>query len=148
MELLILDPKLKDNKNSTLIQASQGAAAYDLCASISQEIEIKPGSAEMIPTGIAIHIEDPTVCGILAPRSGLGTKHGIILGNSIGVIDSDYMGEIKVSLWNRSDKLFILKPYERICQLLFVNLTLPKFKVVDSFSKTTKRGKEGFGSTG
>lgn len=130
--------------------ATPGSAAMDLIACIDEPIYIHPGAWGLIETGIAIHIEDPTVCAIILPRSGLGHKQGIILGNGTGLIDSDYQGELMVSLWNRKTlgtDMFKLNPGDRIAQLMFIPIVRPSFTIVQEFD-ATERGKSGFGSTG
>lgn len=127
---------------------SNSAAGIDLYACVEQETLLKPKQCLLIPSGIALHIKDPNTCGILAPRSGLGHKLGIILGNSIGVIDADYQGEIKLSIWNRSEKDYIITPLERISQLMIVPILRPTFTIVDHFNNQEERGEGGFGSSG
>lgn len=124
-----------------------GSAGMDLRAAIRNDLIIQPHQAELIGTGIAIHIADPTICGVIIPRSGIGHRHGIVLGNGVGLIDSDYQGELKVSLLNRSDQHYIILPGSRIAQIVFLPIVRPIFQVVDSFD-TSERGIGGFGSTG
>src|SRR5450759_3468338 len=144
LDVKILDPRLKD----TLPQyATAGAAGLDLRACIDRPIELKPGATELIPSGIAIHLTDPGLAAMVLPRSGLGHKHGIVLGNLVGLIDSDYQGQIFVSLWNRSQIPFTLMPMERMAQLVIVPVMQAKFNVVDDFAESS-RGAGGFGSTG
>ena len=144
LEVKILDPRLKDNLPQ---YATAGAAGLDLRACIDQPIELKPGTTELIPSGIAIHLTDPGLAAMVLPRSGLGHKHGIVLGNLVGLIDSDYQGQIFVSLWNRGGSAFTLNPMERIAQLVVVPVLQVKLNVVDDFS-ASERGAGGFGSTG
>ena len=127
--------------------ATSGSAGIDLSACIDSALEIEPGQTVMVGTGIAIHIADPAYTAIILPRSGLGHKHGIILGNSIGLIDSDYQGELKVSCWNRSDKAFTLNPGDRFAQLMFTRVFTPQLEVVTEFAHSD-RADGGFGSTG
>lgn len=128
--------------------ATDGSAAMDLRACIEREITIAPGESTMIPSGIAISIHDPQLVAILAPRSGLGIKHGIVLSNTIGIIDSDYQGEIQIGVYNRGVKPYTIEPGERICQLLFMPVVQANLVVVDDFSQNTLRGSGGFGHTG
>ena len=144
IDVKILDPRLKENLPQ---YATAGAAGLDLRACIDQPVELKPGATELIPTGIAIHLTDPGLAAMVLPRSGLGHKHGIVLGNLVGLIDSDYQGQIFVSLWNRAGSAFTLNPMERIAQLVVVPVLQVKLRVVDDFS-VSERGAGGFGSTG
>lgn len=141
--------RLLDTRMQAYLPAygTQGAAGLDLRACLEEPLAILPDECVLIPTGIALHIQDPSLCGLIFPRSGLGHKHGIILGNGVGVIDSDYQGEIKVSLWNRSKNPFRLEPFDRIAQLLLMPIEKITFSIVESFSPT-ERGSAGFGSTG
>lgn len=125
-----------------------GAAAIDLVACIDEPLEIKPGEVHLIGSGIAIHINDVGLMSVLNPRSGLGHKHGLILGNTQGWIDSDYTGELKISVWNRSDKSYVVDPGERICQMAFVPVVQVELDIVDEFSVDSARGDGGFGHTG
>ncbi|MDG2253141.1 MAG: dUTP diphosphatase [Methylophilaceae bacterium] len=127
--------------------ASLGSAGLDLRACIEHVYTLDPGETFLIPTGISIYIKDPGYAGIILPRSGLGHKHGIVLGNLVGLIDSDYQGELLVSCWNRSDKAFLINPLERIAQLVIVPVNQANFNLVDNFSES-ERGEGGFGSTG
>ncbi len=140
----ILDPRLNDQLPT---YATSGAAGLDLRACLDDVLSITPGQTELVPSGIAIHLADPGLAAIVLPRSGLGHKHGIVLGNLVGLIDSDYQGQIFVSVWNRGDQLFELKPFERIAQLIVVPVVQVSFNVVDAFTESS-RGAEGFGSTG
>jgi len=144
LDVRILDPRLKDNLPH---YATAGAAGLDLRACIDQPIELKPGATELIPSGIAIHLTEPGLAAMVLPRSGLGHKHGIVLGNLVGLIDSDYQGQIFVSLWNRGGSAFTLNPLERIAQLVVVPVVQVKLNVVDDFA-ASERGAGGFGSTG
>ena len=127
--------------------ATEGSAGMDLRACLDQALTLEPGSSELIPTGIAIYIEDPGLAAIILPRSGLGHKHGIVLGNLVGLIDSDYQGQLMVSCWNRSDKAFTIEPGERIAQLVLTPVVRAQFEIVDEFTATA-RGAGGFGSSG
>ena len=127
--------------------ATDGSAGLDLRACIDDEISIAPGQTELIATGIAIHIADPSLAAVILPRSGLGHKHGIVLGNLVGLIDSDYQGQLYVSTWNRGAEAFSLKPGERLAQLVFVPVVKAGFEIVDEFDETD-RGEGGFGHSG
>ena len=127
--------------------ATEGSAGLDLCACLDTAIEIKPGETVLIPAGFAIHIEDKNLAAMILPRSGLGHKHGIVLGNLTGLIDSDYQGEIFVSCWNRGTTSFEIKPGDRIAQMIIVPVVQAEFEFVDSFVET-QRGVGGFGHTG
>ena len=144
LDVKILDPRLKDNLPH---YASAGAAGLDLRACVDAPIELKPGATELVPSGIAIHLTDPGLAALVLPRSGLGHKHGIVLGNLVGLIDSDYQGQIFVSLWNRGGSVFTLNPLERIAQLVVVPVLQVELNVVDEFT-ASERGAGGFGSTG
>ena len=140
----ILNPLIKDHIPG---YASEGSAGLDLRACISEPIDLLPGKTELIPTGISIFIKDPGYAALILPRSGLGHKHGIVLGNLVGLIDSDYQGELLVSCWNRSDKEFLINPLERIAQLVIVPINQANFNLVKDFPGS-ERGEGGFGSTG
>ncbi|HTT41229.1 MAG TPA: dUTP diphosphatase [Burkholderiales bacterium] len=127
--------------------ATPGAAGLDLRACIDGAIELRPGQTELVPTGLAIHLADPSLAAIVLPRSGLGHKHGIVLGNLVGLIDSDYQGQIFVSVWNRSDETFTVEPMQRIAQLVFVPVLQVRLNPVEAFAES-ERGPGGFGSTG
>lgn len=144
IDVRILDPRLNDQLPG---YATTGSAGLDLRACIDDTLSVSPGQTELIPSGIAIHLADPGLAAIVLPRSGLGHKHGIVLGNLVGLIDSDYQGQIFVSIWNRGDKLFELKPLERIAQLVIVPVIQASFNIVDTFTES-ERGSGGFGSTG
>ena len=144
LDVKILDPRLNDNLPQ---YATAGAAGLDLRACIDRPIELKPGATELVPSGIAIHLTDPGLAAMVLPRSGLGHKHGIVLGNLVGLIDSDYQGQVFVSLWNRGGSAFTLKPMERIAQLVVVPVLQVKLNVVEDFAES-ERGAGGFGSTG
>ena len=144
IDIKILDPRLK---NQLPAYATSGSAGLDLRACIDHVMTIEPGEANLIPTGIAVHLADPGLTAMVLPRSGLGHKHGIVLGNLVGLIDSDYQGQIFVSCWNRGHSPFPLNPLERIAQLIVVPVVQVDFNVVDDFEES-HRGANGFGSTG
>lgn len=148
MQLKILDPRIGREKPLPAYQ-SAAAAGIDLYACVKEPTILEPNSCILIPSGIALYMKNPQICGIIAPRSGLGHKHGIILGNNIGIIDADYQGEIRISCWNRSTEAYTITPLERIAQLLFVPIArVPQFTVVDEFSEAEERDTTGFGSSG
>jgi len=127
--------------------ATEGSAGLDLRACLDQALTLEPGQTELIPTGLAIHIADPGLCAMILPRSGLGHKHGIVLGNLVGLIDSDYQGQLFVSCWNRGQTTFTIEPGERIAQMVLVPVVQAEFEIVDEFSDS-ERGAGGFGSSG
>lgn len=127
--------------------ATDGSAGMDLRACVESETLIRPGETLLIPTGFAMHISDPAMAAVILPRSGLGHKHGLVLGNLVGLIDSDYQGQVYVSCWNRSEKEFLIEPGMRIAQLVFVPVIMADFEVVESF-EASERGAGGFGHTG
>jgi len=127
--------------------ATEGSAGLDLRACLDEALTLAPGQTELIPTGLAIHIEDPSLCAMILPRSGLGHKHGIVLGNLVGLIDSDYQGQLFVSCWNRGQTTFTIEPGERIAQMVLVPVIQAEFEIVDEFSDSD-RGAGGFGSSG
>lgn len=144
VELKILDDRIKESMPS---YATSGSAGLDLRACLDEAITIQPGETTLIPTGMAIHLADPGYAAMILPRSGLGHKHGIVLGNLVGLIDSDYQGQLFVSCWNRSQNAFVMNPMERMAQLIIVPVVQANFKVVDEFD-ASERGEGGFGSTG
>jgi len=144
IDIKILDHRLREQLPS---YATQGSAGLDLRACTDQAQIIESGQTLLIPTGIAIHIADPKLAALILPRSGLGHKHGIVLGNLVGLIDSDYQGQIFVSCWNRGDTSFELRPLERIAQLVVVPVVQIDFNIVEDFD-VSQRGENGFGSTG
>jgi dUTP pyrophosphatase len=144
IDVKILDARLREQMPA---YATAGAAGLDLRACIDKPIELKPGATELVPSGIAIHLGDPGLAAVVLPRSGMGHKHGIVLGNLVGLIDSDYQGQIFVSIWNRGGATFVLNPMERIAQLVVVPVVQVGFNVVDDFAASA-RGAGGFGSTG
>lgn len=146
VQLKILNPKI--GKEIPLPSyATKGSAGLDLRACLDEPLVINPNETHLIPTGIAIYLEDPSFAAVILPRSGLGHKHGIVLGNLVGLIDSDYQGELFVSCWNRGTKPFTLEVGERLAQLMIVPVIQANFKMVDSF-EATERSEGGFGSTG
>ncbi len=140
----ILNPLIKEHLPS---YSSVGSAGLDLRACIEKELVINPGETKLIPSGISIYIKNPGYAALILPRSGLGHKHGIVLGNLVGLIDSDYQGELLISCWNRGDKEFIINPLERIAQLVLVPVYQASFNLVNDF-ESSERGEGGFGSTG
>lgn len=146
IELKILDERV-GNEFPLPDYATDGSAGLDLRACIDDEITLEPGQTELIPTGMAIHIADPGLAAVILPRSGLGHKHGIVLGNLVGLIDSDYQGELFVSTWNRGKQAFALKPGERLAQLVFVPVVQAGFEIVEEFDQS-HRGEGGFGHSG
>ena len=144
MDVKILDTRMRDQLPH---YATTGSAGLDLRACIDSPIVLAPGETQLIPTGLAIHLADPGYAAMILPRSGLGHKHGIVLGNLVGLIDSDYQGQLMVSAWNRSQQPFELSPMERLAQLVIVPVVQAEFNVVDDFA-TSQRGEGGFGSTG
>ena len=144
IDLMILDPRIQDQLPA---YATPGSAGMDLRACIDVPITLQAGQTELIPTGIAIHIADPGYAAIILPRSGLGHKHGIVLGNLVGLIDSDYQGQLFVSCWNRAQASFTINPMERIAQLVIIPVARVDFNIVAAFGASA-RGDGGFGSTG
>ena len=144
IDLKILDERVRDNLPKT---ATAGSAGVDLRALVDETVVINPGDTSLVKTGLAIHIGDPGYAALILPRSGLGHKKGIVLGNLVGLIDSDYQGELMVSVWNRGKESFELKPMERIAQLMVVPVVQPEFNIVESF-EASERASGGFGSTG
>ncbi|MDR2195519.1 MAG: dUTP diphosphatase [Gallionellaceae bacterium] len=144
VEVKLLDSRLHEQSPA---YATPGSAGIDLRACIADSMTIQPGQCELIPSGIAIHLSDPGMAAMILPRSGLGHKHGIVLGNLVGLIDSDYQGQIFVSLWNRGHHPFVLMPLERMAQLVIVPVIQAEFNVVEEFPMS-QRGSGGFGSTG
>jgi dUTP pyrophosphatase len=144
-----IDVKILDERLRVQLPqyATPGSAGLDLRACVDAPITLAPGQTELIPTGIAIHLADPGLAAVVLPRSGLGHKHGIVLGNLVGLIDSDYQGQIFVSTWNRGNAPFVVNPMERLAQLVVVPVVQVGFNVVEEFG-TSRRGAGGFGSTG
>lgn len=146
VQLKIVNPKI-GNEIPLPHYATNGSAGLDLRACLAEPLQILPGSTHLIPTGLAIYIENKAFAGVILPRSGLGHKHGIVLGNLVGLIDSDYQGELMVSCWNRGDKSFTMEVGERIAQLMIVPVIQAKFEVVEAFQQSS-RAEGGFGHTG
>jgi dUTP pyrophosphatase len=144
LDVRILDSRLRDALPE---YATHGAAGLDLRACLDAPLTLNPGEAQLVPTGIAIHLANPGFAALVLPRSGLGHKHGIVLGNLVGLIDSDYQGQIMVSCWNRGREAFVVQPLERIAQLVIVPVVQARWNVVESFA-ASGRGAAGFGSTG
>lgn len=144
VEMKVLDERMADFVPT---YATAGSAGLDLRACLDEEVVLQPGETFLVPTGLAIYLADPAYAAVLLPRSGLGHKHGIVLGNLVGLIDSDYQGELKVSLWNRGSEPFAVKPFERIAQMVVVPIVQAHFKRVEEFVGSS-RGEGGFGSTG
>lgn len=144
LEVRILDPRIRGMLPG---YATAGAAGLDLRACLDAPLTLQPGDSQLVRSGIAIHLGDPGVAAVVLPRSGLGSKHGIVLGNLVGLIDSDYQGEVLVSVWNRGKRAFTVQPLDRIAQLVVVPVVQVKFDVVEEFAAST-RGGGGFGSTG
>jgi dUTP pyrophosphatase len=144
LDLKILDARMRDQLPA---YATTGSAGLDLRACLDEPLTLKPGDTALVPTGLAIHVGDPGYAAVILPRSGLGHKHGIVLGNLVGLIDSDYQGQLMISTWNRGQTEFILNPMERLAQLVIVPVVQAEFNIVDDFAES-KRGAGGFGSTG
>ncbi|WP_025601253.1 dUTP diphosphatase [Burkholderia sp. WSM2230] len=144
LDLKILDARMRDQLPA---YATSGSAGLDLRACLNEPLTLKPGDTALVPTGLAIHVGDPGYAALILPRSGLGHKHGIVLGNLVGLIDSDYQGELMISTWNRGETTFALNPMERLAQLVIVPVVQAKFNIVDEFAQS-ERGAGGFGSTG
>lgn len=144
LEVRVFDPRIRDNIPR---YATPGAAGLDLRACLDAPLDLQPGDSQLVPSGIAIHLGDPGLAAVLLPRSGLGARHGIVLGNLVGLIDSDYQGQIYVSVWNRGKAAFTIQPLERIAQLVVVPVVQVEFEVVEQFAASA-RGAGGFGSTG
>ncbi len=144
IDLKILDERMREQLPT---YATPGSAGLDLRACLEAPLTLAPGQSALLPTGLSMHIADPGLAAVILPRSGLGHKHGIVLGNLVGLIDSDYQGPLMVSCWNRSDRAFVVQPMERIAQLVIVPVVQADFRVVASFD-ASERGEGGFGSTG
>ncbi len=144
IDLQVLDPRVAAYLPS---YATAGSAGLDLRACLDEPLVLAPGSTHFIPTGLAVHIADPGLAGLVLPRSGLGHKHGIVLGNLVGLIDSDYQGPLMVSCWNRSSVAYTVQPLDRVAQMVIVPVVQAQFRVVTAFGSST-RGAGGFGSTG
>lgn len=144
LEVKLLDERLRDYMPQ---YATLGSAGMDLRALLDEPLTIEPGQCELVRTGLAIHIGDPGLAGLILPRSGLGHKHGIVLGNLVGLIDSDYQGELMISTWNRGSTPFVLEPFERLAQYVLVPVVQAELEIVDDF-EASLRGAGGFGSSG
>ena len=144
LEVRILDPRIREHLPH---YATAGAAGLDLRACVDAPLELRPGDSKLVRSGLAIHLGDPGLAAVVLPRSGLGAKHGIVLGNLVGLIDSDYQGEVVVSVWNRGAQAFTIQPLERIAQLVVVPVVQVELAVVEEFAASA-RGAGGFGSTG
>ena len=144
LDLKILDARMRDQLPA---YATTGSAGLDLRACLDEPLTLKPGETALVPTGLAIHVGDSGYAALILPRSGLGHKHGIVLGNLVGLIDSDYQGQLMISTWNRGETTFVLNPMERLAQLVTVPVVQAEFNIVDDF-ETSDRGAGGFGSTG
>ena len=144
IDVKILDPRMAEQLPA---YATPGSAGLDLRACLDAPLTLQPNAWQLVPTGIAVYLKDPGYAALILPRSGLGHKHGIVLGNLVGLIDSDYQGQLMVSAWNRSDTAFTLQPMERLAQLVIVPVVQASFRLVDGFS-ASERGASGYGSTG
>ncbi len=144
INLKILDARIREQLPA---YATNGSAGLDLRACLDAPMTLNPGETTLVPTGIAIHLDDPAYAALILPRSGLGHKHGIVLGNLVGLIDSDYQGQLMISTWNRGSQAFTLEPFERLAQLVVVPVVQAEFNLVDDFNESV-RGVGGFGSTG
>lgn len=145
IDLKIFDSRLQGNLPA---YATPGSAGLDLRACLHEPLTLGANAWQLVPTGIAIYLQNPAYAALIVPRSGLGHKHGIVLGNLVGLIDSDYQGQLMVSAWNRSDQPFTIEPMERIAQLVIVPVVQAEFNVVSDFQATSERGEGGYGSTG
>ena len=145
IDVKIIDSRLAEQFPT---YATPGSAGLDLRACLEAPLTLAPNAWQLVPTGMAIHLQDPAYAALILPRSGLGHKHGIVLGNLVGLIDSDYQGQLMVSAWNRSEVPFTIEPMERIAQLVIVPVLQAKFNIVDDFAAATERGAGGYGSTG
>jgi dUTP pyrophosphatase len=144
LDLKILDARMRDQLPA---YATTGSAGLDLRACLTEPLTLQPGETALVPTGLAIHVGDPGYAALILPRSGMGHKHGIVLGNLVGLIDSDYQGQLMISTWNRGQSAFTLNPMERLAQLVIVPVVQAEFNIVDDFEQS-ERGAGGFGSTG
>ncbi|MDZ4102426.1 MAG: dUTP diphosphatase [Hydrogenophaga sp.] len=145
IDVKVLDPRMADQLPA---YATGGSAGLDLRACLDASLTLAPNAWQLVPTGLAIHLADPGFAAMILPRSGLGHKHGIVLGNLVGLIDSDYQGQLMVSAWNRSGVPFTIEPMERIAQMVIVPVVQAQFNVVDDFEAASERGTGGYGSTG
>ena len=145
VDIRVLDPRMAE---ALPAYATPGSAGLDLRACIDAPVTLEPGQWQLIPTGMAMYLKDPGYAAMILPRSGMGHKHGIVLGNLVGLIDSDYQGQLMVSAWNRSPTAFTLQPMDRLAQLIIVPVVQPTFNVVQEFEAVSERGEGGYGSTG
>jgi len=145
LDVKILDARLREAMPA---YATSGSAGLDLRACLDAPLTLQANAWQLVPTGMAIHLNDPAYSALILPRSGLGHKHGIVLGNLVGLIDSDYQGQLMVSAWNRSDVAFTIEPMERIAQLVIVPVLQAQFNLVNEFAQASERGEGGYGSTG
>jgi dUTP pyrophosphatase len=145
IDVKVLDPRMAEQLPA---YATSGSAGLDLRACLDAPLTLAPNAWQLVPTGLAIHLADPGFAAVILPRSGLGHKHGIVLGNLVGLIDSDYQGQLMVSAWNRSDVAFTIEPMERIAQMVIVPVVQAQFNVVSEFTAASERGVGGYGSTG
>jgi dUTP pyrophosphatase len=145
IDLKVLDPRMAEHLPA---YATSGSAGLDLRACLGEPLTLSSNAWQLVPTGLAVHLADPAYAAMLLPRSGLGHKHGIVLGNLVGLIDSDYQGQLMVSCWNRSPTAFTIEPMERIAQMVIVPVVQAQFRVVDDFAAVSERGAGGYGSTG
>jgi dUTP pyrophosphatase len=145
IDLKIMDPRMAEHLPA---YATPGSAGLDLRACLDEPLTLAPNAWQLVPTGLAVHLADPAYAAMLLPRSGLGHKHGIVLGNLVGLIDSDYQGQLMVSCWNRSPTAFTIEPMERIAQMVIVPVVQAQFRVVEDFALASERGAGGYGSTG
>ena len=145
IDVKVLDPRMADQLPT---YATAGSAGLDLRACLDAPLTLAPNAWQLVPTGLAIHLSDPGYAAVILPRSGLGHKHGIVLGNLVGLIDSDYQGQLMVSAWNRSQTAFTLQPMDRLAQLMIVPVVQAQFNLVDDFADASERGEGGYGSTG
>jgi dUTP pyrophosphatase len=145
IDVKVLDPRLQSQLPT---YATPGSAGLDLRACLDAPLTLQPNAWQLVPTGMAIHLADPRYAALILPRSGLGHKHGIVLGNLVGLIDSDYQGQLMVSAWNRSSTAFTIEPMERIAQLMIVPVVQAQFNLVNEFTQASERGEGGYGSTG
>ena len=145
IDLKVLDPRMAEHLPA---YATSGSAGLDLRACLDEPLTLSPNAWQLVPTGLAVHLANPAYAAMLLPRSGLGHKHGIVLGNLVGLIDSDYQGQLMVSCWNRSPTAFTIEPMERIAQMVIVPVVQAQFRVVDDFAAASERGAGGYGSTG
>ncbi|MEY2656685.1 MAG: dUTP diphosphatase [Limnohabitans sp.] len=145
IDVKVLDPRLQSQLPT---YATPGSAGLDLRACLDAPLTLAPNAWQLVPTGMAIHLADPGYAALILPRSGLGHKHGIVLGNLVGLIDSDYQGQLMVSAWNRSSTAFTIEPMERIAQLMIVPVVQAQFNLVNEFAQASERGEGGYGSTG